>query len=361
MTTSFIVLPDLFFVQIKENEKYKEGKTFHHKASTVTKHRLSYLFFLCSCICKEESHFPTQPSLPGQFSRSLQVLVCRALPTQFLPPLAGTGLLHWRDRDWDPLPHVLEHELQLPHALHPPLTARRQIKQLLICQQLPRGIYAVIDLLYTLALSIFRLLFFFDSTGANLTNFQGNNLGWKLIDCTGLYKTKYCRVLEKFLTRFHTTPFQSKQGGPVGLAALVLSCEFHSGLVHPLDIQPCSFRLGIQIFELSSYSLSRRASPAQNGLQRARVVPIQKKSHLWKKYQRYGKCWHTRTWPWTRASPGLRCWARAVFPTVGRSRVGACSRSGLMAATACLRTSRPFAPSAPATVDWAKEDMDFLE
>ena len=75
----------------------------------------------------------------------------------------------------------------------------------------------------------FSTSFLFHSTGANLANFQGNHLGWKLIDCTSLYKTKYCRVWENFLTRFHTTPFQSKQGGGFGCACFKLWISFWLG------------------------------------------------------------------------------------------------------------------------------------
>ena len=59
--------------------------------------------------------------IPGQ-QRVLQFSVVVLDPGQFLPPLAGEGLLHLLDRDLVPVPHDLVQEDQLAHDPHLPST-----------------------------------------------------------------------------------------------------------------------------------------------------------------------------------------------------------------------------------------------
>ena len=54
----------------------------------------------------------------------LHVLVCLdgPRPLQSLPPFAGRGLLHKRERSWVPLPHVRSQGPQSLHSEYPPCT-----------------------------------------------------------------------------------------------------------------------------------------------------------------------------------------------------------------------------------------------
>ena len=63
--------------------------------------------------------------VPGHNS-FLQDFVIDNSPTQFLPPFAGAGLLHFLVFVMVPPPQVLLHALNLDHFERPPSTERRE-------------------------------------------------------------------------------------------------------------------------------------------------------------------------------------------------------------------------------------------
>ena len=57
--------------------------------------------------------------LPGQFTFVLHVLLSLASPSlrcwHVRPLYFGVGLVHVRERDWNPIPHDVLHVLHVPH------------------------------------------------------------------------------------------------------------------------------------------------------------------------------------------------------------------------------------------------------